>query len=369
MQPVQELTDATVARARLRSLLLTGDGPQSFAGIATWFGAMQAQDVASGKWSLGVRVTGSQEADVDAAFENAELVRTWPMRGTIHIVPAQDIRWMLALTGIRALDASRTRRAQLGFDEAEAQRGSSVLETALRERGRLTRAQCLDTLQQAGISTDGQRGYHLLGYAAHTGLICIGPNLGTEQTFVLIDEWAPTQVALTRDEALAELAFRYFRSHGPAPLRDFTGWTGLTLTDGRAALRANDGRLVARGFRGEDVWLTAELARHVDDGSAGVWSAAAALPGFDEFVLGYKDRTVQIIAADFDRIVPGGNGVFRPTLCLDGRAVGTWTRAIKRTEVVVDFAPFRPLNARDRKRAAAAFAPYAAYLGRDLRLG
>jgi hypothetical protein len=365
---VRTLTEPSVAQARLHSLLLLGEGPTSCAEVAAWFGAMQAQDVASGKWSLGVRLDGAREADVDAAFERAEVVRTWPMRGTIHIVPATDIRWMVALTGGRALDASQPRRRQLGLEADDTEQAVRILETALRANGRLTRARCLEVLAQSGIATDGQRGYHLLGYAAQTGVICIGPNDGKEQTFALIDGWAPTQRTLVGKDALTELAYRFFRSHGPATVRDFSGWSGLTLTDGRKGVSANHGRLVARDFRGEQVWLTGDLAELIDAGAARSWRAAVALPGFDEFVLGYKDRSVQIRPDDFDRIVPGGNGVFRATVCMEGRAIGSWTRSLKRSEVVIDFTPFRSIDDRRRHRVDQAFEKYGRYLGLPVRL-
>jgi hypothetical protein len=368
MRLVQELSDAVVARARQRSLLLMGERPTTVERVATWFGAMQAQDAASGKWSLGIRVPGMSESDVDAAFGRAEVVRTWPMRGTLHIVPARDIRWMLELTATRALKGAQGRRQQLGLELADVERASTLIANALRDSGRLTRTECLAVLQRGGIATDGQRGYHLLGYAAQTGVICIGPSDGREQVFVLIDDWAPEQVTMTRDEALAELAFRFFRSHGPARLADFTGWAGLTLTDARAAVAANVGRLVPRRFRGEDAWVSIELAERIDDGAASTWSSAAALPGFDEFVLGYKDRSVQLAPGDLDRIVPGGNGVFRATMCLDGRVVGTWTRTLRAKEVVIEASPFGSLGARQTARINASFEAYGRFLGRPARL-
>jgi hypothetical protein len=368
MQLMRELSEAVVARARMSSLLLEGRGQATCVQVATWFGAMQAQDLASGKWSLGVRITDALESDVDAAFARAEVVRTWPMRGTLHVVPARDVRWMLELTGIRALNGSLARRRQLGLDDADAERACTVLENSLRAEGRLGRADCLAELRRAGIPTDGQRGYHLLGYAAHTGVICLGPPEGKEQAFVLLDAWAPDQVHLNRSDALTELAHRYFRSHGPATMRDFAGWSGLTLTDARAGVASNDGRLVARPFRGDDVWLTRALSEAIDGGTP-ARSVAAALPGYDEFVLGYKDRGVQMRPGEFEQVVPGGNGVFRATVCLDGRVVGTWTRGIKRGEVVIDFVPLRALTAAQHARAARAFEAYGQYLGRAIRLG
>ena len=301
------LTPITVARARQHSLLLAAESPRSVLEVATWFGAMQAQDAASGLWSLGVRVAGSTKSDIDAAFESAEVIRTWPMRGTIHIVPAQDARWMLALTGPRALSGSHARRQQLGLTPPDLDLAVEVLGSALAS-GRLTRAGALGALQDAGIDTSGQRGYHLLWYASQIGVTCIGPMAGKEQTFVLLDQWAPDQVALSPDDALVELAHRYFRSHGPATVRDFAGWTGLTLTAARVAVAGNDGRLVAAALEDDECWLTTDMQTAIHDGAADHPLPAVALPGFDEFILGSRTDAPNWLPSTWRRSFPGRTG-------------------------------------------------------------
>src|SRR4051812_40203863 len=157
----------------MTSLLLRGGGPGSVAGVVEWFGAMQAQDAASGLWSLGVRLPGRTQDDVRAALERREALRTWPMRGTVHLVPPRDARWMLAVTGVRALSGVANRWAQLGLTETDADRAADVLGEALADGGRLTRAECLATLRAAGLDTTGQRGYHMLWYASQRGVTCI----------------------------------------------------------------------------------------------------------------------------------------------------------------------------------------------------
>lgn len=358
------LSATEVARARQVSLLLGPHEITSPGGIVEWMGAMQSQDLASGVWSLGVRLADSSVSQVDAALESGEVLRTWPMRGTIHLVPPRDVGWMLDLTAGRALSASARRRAELGLEPATADRAVAVLTDVLSGDGRLTRAAALESLSAAGIRVDGQAGYHALGYAAHSGAICIGPNAGKQQTFVLLSDWAPHQRTLDRADALAELTWRYFRSHGPTTVTDFAGWSGLTLTDARAGVTANADRLSAAAFRGETVWMSADTAERIADGLSE--QPARALPGFDEFVLGYKDRSVQVPAAHVDAIVPGGNGVFRSTICMDGRAVATWTRRIQRESVGVDVVPFAPLSKRQAAAARVVLNRYAQFLGLQL---
>ena len=150
---------------------------------------MQAQNYAGGLWSLGARLPAMTRTEVEAALERREAVRSWPMRGTIYLVPAADARWMVEVLAARALAGAARRRAELGLDEATAERAVDVLGTALACGGRLTGAECLAALSGACIHADGQRGYHLLKYASERGVICLAPNRGTEQTFVLLDEW------------------------------------------------------------------------------------------------------------------------------------------------------------------------------------
>ncbi|MGC5021806.1 winged helix DNA-binding domain-containing protein [Micromonospora sp. DT47] len=337
--------------------------PESVAGVVEWFGAMQAQDAASGMWSLGARLPGHTVADVRAALERREALRTWPMRGTVHLVPPRDARWMLELTGVRALAGAAARRAALGLTEADADRAADVLGDALAGGGRLTRAECLARLAAAGVDTAGQRGYHVLWYASQCGVTCIAPHVGTEQTFVLLDEWAPDPHRPDRDEALGILARRYFRGHGPTTRQDFAGWTGLTATDAKRAIAAAGDALATVRVDGVEAVLDAALLdaprTSVDD--------VLVLPGFDEYLLGFKDRTLMLDPAHKQAIIPGGNGVFQATLVRGGRVVGTWKRTVGRTRATVTLHPLVPLDAAVRARFEAALDGYARFLGLPLR--
>ncbi|MER7415768.1 winged helix DNA-binding domain-containing protein [Micromonospora peucetia] len=338
--------------------------PVGVAELVQWFGAMQAQDLASGMWSLGARLPALGHADVHAALERREALRTWPMRGTVHLVPPRDARWMLEVTGVRPLSSAMARRAQLGLTEADAERAVDVLGAALVGGGRLTRAQCLAALQAAGIDTGDQRGYQLLWYASVRGVTCLAPNVGTEQTFALLDEWVPDPHRPERDEALAILAHRYVRGHGPVSVREFAGWTGLTLTDARRGFAAAGDALAPVRIDGEEAMVDAALL----DASREPVDDLLVLPGFDEYLLGFKDRSLMLDPAHRNAIVPGGNGVFQATVVRDGRVVGIWRRTVGKTRLTVTVHPLVPLDEVTRARVEGALSRYADFLDRPLRV-
>lgn len=365
---VAALTSTQIVRARQHALLLGAEAADSIAAAAEWLGALQAQDFASVEWSFGLRVHDVGESDVAAAFEQGAVLRTWPMRGTIHAVPPADTRWMLGLTGTRSLAASKTRRQQLGFDRAVADRAVAVLDAALREQPVLPRPAAMSRLEDAGIDTTGQRGYHLLWYAAVTGATCIGPHVGKQQSVVRLDDWAPQQRDLGRDEALTELTWRFFRSHGPATETDFAGWAGLPLRDVRVGIAGNAGRLVATTGEGADLILSTNLDELVESGELRRTVPTRALPGFDEYILGYKNRAPQLTRERLYSVVPGGNGIFRNTLCVDGRIVGTWQRTLRARQVDVAITTFEPLTRRHRSAVVRALDDYGRFVGRSVRI-
>jgi Winged helix DNA-binding domain len=355
-----DLTTTQALALRMRSLLLTPPHPVTdVAGVVEWFGALQAQDMASGLWSLGVRLPGWTVDDVTAALERREAIRTWPMRGTVHLVPPADARWMLELMGVRALAGAAKRRETIGLSEATAERGVEVLATALKGR-RLTRAECLAALAEGGVELGPQMGYHLLWYASQKGVSCIAPHIGKEQTFVLLDEWAPEPRRPERTEALGIMALRYFRSHGPATRADFARWTGLTMADTRAGIAAAGDQLTTVRVDGTEMVADPAL---LDTTPADMTDDWAALPGFDEYVLGYKDRSLMMADEHLAAVVPGGNGIFRSTLVRGGRVVGTWTRTLGRKAVSVDIQPLTDLGRAERGRAEEVLQPYAAFVG------
>jgi hypothetical protein len=361
---------STALSLRMRSLLLRG-GFATVAETVEWFGAMQAQDVNSGLWSLGVRLPGAKLEDINAALERREAIRTWPMRGTVHWVPPADARWMLELMGVRTLAGAERRREQIGLSAADAQKAVELLGSALSGGKRLTRAECLVTLAEGGIAVGGQSGYHLLWYASQQGVTAIAPHVGKEQTFVLLDEWAPTPNRPDRDEALGVIALRYFRSHGPTTRKDLAGWTGLTMTDCKTGIAVAGDQLTTVDVDGVEMLMASadpaltggQSARAAPASAAVADDGWLALPGFDEYLLGYKDRSMMAAPEQLAAIIPGGNGVFQSTLVKAGRVMATWKRTIGRPGVTVTVRPLVKFTSRDRRNAEAALQPFADYLG------
>ncbi|WP_188742713.1 winged helix DNA-binding domain-containing protein [Agromyces bauzanensis] len=325
--------------ARLRAARLESHGLRrgltTVADAVRRLGAIQAQDFTAAKWVLGARVPRSVAADVDAAVESREIVRSWPMRGTLHLVPAERLRPILAITGPRVQQQTATRHRQLELDAATYRRARAVAEAELAGGASRSRKELQTAWEAAGIGTRGQRGYHLISWLAHDAVVCWGPVEGRGQRLVLLDEWAPGQAAEDRDETLAELFRTYVAGHGPATVRDFAWWSGLTHGDARVARAAAGGtvtefdqeRLVAM-----DAGWPADRASPTPRAAA----AGLALAAFDEYFLGYTDRDAVCDRAHAGRVIPGGNGVFQPILVAGGRVVGTWRRGRDASSIVIE---------------------------------
>lgn len=326
------------ALLRLAAQRLVGPRSATAAEAVRWLTAVQAQDRTGALTSVALRVRRGQRADVVAALDAGTVVKSWPMRGTLHLVAAEDLPWMLRLLGPREVTVSVPRRAGLGLDEQQLERAREVAIGALAGT-RLQRAELFARWDDAGLSTSGQRGVHILRFLAMTGTVVFGPTRAGEQLLALTDEWVRRPRQLEREEAAGELALRYFRSHGPATVADFTRWAHLVAADVRAGLGLARPELARIDVDGTEHLMdpqTPELLAAARAEAGGV----LLLPGFDEFILGYADRRAQLDPAYADRIVPGGNGVFRPTVVRAGRVIGTWARTGRGAQQTICASPF-----------------------------
>jgi hypothetical protein len=347
------MTLRDIARLRLRNQGIAACTARTPAEVVAAFGAMQAQDYASALWAIGLRLPDATEADVERAVTERQIVRTWPMRGTVHFVAAQDVRWMLELLTPRIIAGARRRWEELEFTDALWRRIYELVAAMMQGRA-LTREAMHAGLEREGISTVGGRTYHIPWRLAQEGLICGGPREGKQKTFVLLDEWVPESRCLSGEEALAELALRYFTSHGPATLADFVWWSGLKVSDARTGIAAVASQLESEAVDGKIHWLRGGASAPEEP------SAGFLLPGFDEYLLGYTDRSASLDAKHALKIVPGGNGVFLPMLVNDGKVVGTWKRSAGKRAVTITADTF----ARTAKSAfAAPTKRYGTFLG------
>lgn len=349
-----------MAALGLAPALGSARAPAPAASVTRSLGALQAQDYASGVWSLGVR-SGLTLADIEQAVVDRQIVRTWPMRGTIHWVPAEDARWMCELLARRVLDSVGPRYAQLAITADEIERAGRIFEEHLTEP--TSRPDVMALLAEHGIDPSGQRTYHLLGHHCMTGLLCQGPRAGRQPTFVLIDSWVPLSHQLTRQHAMATLVERYVRSHGPVTEKDIAGWVAGTLGWAREALDLLDDQLRREQVDGQ-VWLTHPAAPEPEPASRGVH----LLPQWDEFLLGYRSRDISLPDEHLHRVVPGRNMVFQPTLVIDGEVAGTWKRREQRGRIRLEVSPFTRLTTTARRGLEASSAAYGRFVGRDVEL-
>lgn len=359
---MSEQTWSLIAQRRLRSQLIAARRFTNPADTVAHLGAVQAQEYLSALWAVGLRTRGATEASVEQAIADRKLVRTWPMRGTIHLVHPSDVRWMLALLTPRVVAAAVSRFRQLELNESLFARSKELFVQALQGGKQLTRDEMYRLLEAVGISTSGQRGYHLLWWVAQDGLICFGARQGKQQTFALLDEWVPTSKSLTRDESLAELARRYFTGRGPATLQDFVWWSGLPVGEARAGLEMAGSQLLQETIMGQAYWASPN-APAPDDASL----TAYLLPSFDEYLVGYRDRGAVLDPAHAKQAAPGG-GMLSATVVLDGQVVGVWKRTIKRDRVQLEIAPFSGRNQAAMQIVAAAADRYARFLNMPVEL-
>jgi hypothetical protein len=346
-----------IAALRLHQQLISSQRLARPEKIVVHLGGMQGQDLPGVKWSIGLRLFDAVEADINAAFDEGKIIRTWPMRGTLHVVAASDVRWMLSLTSPKNLSGSQKRRDALELDDKTLARCHKIFTKTLQGGKQKSRDEMYAALQAVGISVEGQRGYHILWNAALHGLICLASTDGKEQRYALLEEWVKPVKVKTRDEALAELAWRYFSSRGPATIKDFIWWSGLSATEARAGFEDIKAKLISETVDKTVYWMSPDIPSPKEKVSA------FALPGFDEYILGYQDRSAVLDPQHADKICPGGNGMFAFTIIVDGQVVGTWKRTVKKNAIAITAMPFDKLNKAEKSAFKQAAERYGAFMG------
>jgi Winged helix DNA-binding domain len=298
-------------------------------------------------------MNGVTDADVDRAFDDGRILRTHFLRPTWHFVAPADIRWMLALSGPRVNATNAHYYRKVGLDDRTLARCLTVVERALEGGKSLTRQDLRSVLEKASLRSAGMRLAYVMMRAELDGVVCSGPRRGKQFTYALLDERVPRARSLDRDEALAALANRYFSSHGPATLRDYVWWSGLTTRDARAGIEIAKAGLVQENLNGLTYW-------HVPSKSVLRRTSPSVhlLPNYDEYLIAYKDRGVTAAALSS----PGVFDAYGHPFIVEGRLLGTWRRAIGPKRASVTVSPFRALNRSERRDLDAEVARYGKFL-------
>ena len=329
--------------------------------IVEWLMGIQAQVYTSAKWAIGSRLTGITEADVEQSIIEKKIIRTWLMRGTLHIVPAKDIRWLLTLLAPRLIAGSASRNRQLELDAATFSKCNNIITKILKRETTLTRSQIGAALKKAGIDISGQRLYHILHRASLEQIICFGAKKVSEFTFVLLDDCVPLKKSFNRDAAISEITLKYFKSRGPATIQDFTSWSGLSVTDARAGIESVKRQLVMEKIDSSIYWMIEDMPA-INKKSP----AAYLLAGFDEYLIAYKDRSAYLDPYLGKKVIMK-NGIFNPSVVIDGLVEGTWKPIIINDKITIQTNLFTPLSKRQINSINSAAKGYAKFAGKVLQ--
>ena len=299
--------------------------------LVAYMGALQAQDYAMAKWAVGLRVPGSTESEIEKSLNKGELLRAHVLRPTWHIIPANDIYWMLALSANKIKALTRPMNKQLELTEKIFTKSNAIIERCLADGNDVTREEIAVHLNKARIHTTENRLSHLLLRAELDGIACNGKSAGNKKTYALLQHRVPKEKLISKDASLALLATKYFNSHGPATLQDFSWWSGLNLTDARHGQEAIKGQFNCQKLDGQEYWFNTEMPFHKMKKTADVH----LLPAYDEFIISYKDRTA-MLALEHHKKVLSSNGIFSPVIVAGGQVLGTWKRLFQKEEMMIE---------------------------------
>jgi hypothetical protein len=318
---------------------------------------VQAQDYAAAKWAVGLRMKDGSDAALDRSLADGTIIRTHVMRPTWHFVTPADIRWMLDFTAPRVKAVLSYNSRKLGLDASLYKRCGSALAKALQGGKQLTRLELVAILKQRGIKTNNLGFIHILLHAELDAIICSSGRRGRQFTYALLEERVPHVQKLDRDEALAELTRRYFASHGPATVQDYAWWSGLTIADAKSGIELLKPRIKNEVVDGQTYWYAASMPP-VKDNPHTAW----LLPAFDEYMVGYTDRTVIIDPQHSKKLEGAAGALLNNSLVIDGRIVGTWKRTLKKYAVAIELKLLTSLNNAQTRALDTAIDRYAKFL-------
>ena len=370
------LSDNQARLLRLRAQLLTSQQAGTASGVAhivKELCGIQAQEAPAAALAVRARSTGLVAGDVEQArVEERTVIRTWGPRGTLHLLATEDLDWLLTLLGPVFVAGDRRRREELGLDEDTCVRGIRLLRDILANHGPLTRAELVEQLAAHGLLLEGQARPHLLSRAALEGIICFGPDRGSEPTYVLLRDWLGQEhrgSLLSQEAAHAELARRYLNAYGPATPEDLAAWSGMPTSKSRIAWQSIADQLIDVEIANRPAWILKTRAAWLDELPAPNTTLAPIvrlLPRFDTYLLGYKKRDLSVPLQHAKRVNAGG-GMIHATVMVDGRIVGTWKSSIhKQNQLDIVVEPFDQRASEVQAALEAEVADLARFLGFSL---
>jgi hypothetical protein len=350
------MTSSNIKDLRLLSQHLVGKKFTTPYEAVSHFGGVQSQDYFAASWSLGQRIENATDKTIDEAFNQGKILRTHVMRPTWHFVAPEDIRWMQELTSPRVKQFMSHYNRKLELDDKLFTKTTATIVKVLKEKTHATRQELKAALTDIGIKTDVQRLAHLVMWAELDAIICSGPRIGKQFTYALLEERAPKRKVLNREEALAELAKRYFTGHGPAQLKDFSWWSGLTVKDAQEGISMVKSKLEEETIDGKTYWYVKEIKVTKPSPKTFLLSI------YDEYTIAYSDRSALGGEKYFEKIISMGNAL-TGVIIFNGILIGTWKRVIKKTTVEIKLSPFRKTTNQEKVALQKEAERYGKFLG------
>lgn len=323
--------------------------------LVNHFGAIQAQDYPMAKWAVGLR-TGKTEADLEDSINKGQIIRTHIMRPTWHFVAPEDIYWMQELTAPNIKGLIKSAASKMGMEDNALNAYNEKIQKLLSGNNQLTREEIILELGIKNKTANDLSPVIIMMNAELDGIVCNGIMRDKKFTYALLEERVKPNRKISRDEALAKLAGRYFKSHGPATVKDFSWWSGLSLTNSRLALESIKLDLDSVEIDNNTYWFYNHTV------SNGENTNIHLLPSFDEFLISYKDRTASI-ALEHQPLAFTKNGIFNPIILIDGEVKGIWKRSIKKETVKIKLNPIKPFDDKTYNQIISKAKLYGNFLG------
>ncbi len=350
-----------ILSTRLSNHHLLGDKFKTPEEVVGWLGAVQSQDFQPAKWCLGLRMKNPSDEEITKAFNEGRILRTHVMRPTWHFVPAEDILWMQDLTSQRVKKLMTYYEKRLEITEDLLEKTNKIITQALSNKNFLTRLELKTILSDSKIKADTQRLGHIVSTAELDGLIASGPLRDKQHTYALITDRAPQAKHLDRDAALATIALRYFQSHGPAQIKDFAWWSGLTMKESSEGLASIKSRVEKMTKEGKDYYFIGSENINSDK-SAFVFSV------YDEYFIGYTDRSLIMDEENKKKMAAVGNALLTSLIVINGKIEGSWKRKLKKDKIEIKLNTFRNLNLSEKSQVNEAVKDYEKFLGLPVTL-
>jgi hypothetical protein len=336
-----------ISQLRLQNQQIGGTQFSSVKELVHWMGAIQAQDYSMAKYAIGVRLQNAIDQTIENAINKAEIIRTHVLRPTWHFVAVKDIRWMLELTAQNLNRSLSSNNKRLELDDKTFRKANTIIEKILRDEKHLTRKEIMAALEKKGILTNDLRAAHIMFRAETDLVVCNGIKKGKQFTYALFNERVPSTNKMLKEEALAELAQRYFSSHGPATLQDFSWWSGLSVTDSKNGLELIKSNLISEKYKDHTLWFSNKID------SKSKTSKLFFLPSYDEFLISYKSREISM-DPKFSSRTFSTNGIFNPIIVHNAKVIGIWKPQLKKDILIKEYFFVRPTENQKRQCSKAA---------------